>query len=164
MPRTAIISSNLLGCSLTSTIPPDSGQQSVYLLPEIGDTLLNKHAPVFLVEDSQKTYNRIGTPTVRVNESGKEDIYIKTDQATIYTMTQDFETAKGRYTNLIYRVQFPSTPYNLIPFTLGAGDNPGLLVILTLDAQGRPVLVSQTGTCGCYLGMIPTAQAGLPNE
>jgi hypothetical protein len=143
------------GCSLISPVAPEeSRQQGVYLLPAPGDSLLNRHAPIFLVEDNQRNYNRIGTPAVRVSASGHEDIYIDTDRATIYTMTQDFETATGRYTNLIYRVHFPLTP---LPH-LTAGKNVGLLVYVTINSAGEEILITTLHTCGCFLALIPTTK------
>ena len=143
------------GCSLISPIAPEENrQQGVYLLPATGDSLLNRHAPIFLVEDNQRNYNRIGTPAVRVSASGREDIYIDTARATIYTMTQEFETATGRYTNLIYRVHFPLTP---LPH-LTAGKNVGLLIYVTLNSAGEEILITTLHTCGCFLAFIPTTR------
>ena len=144
----------LTGCSLTSPVPPESRQQGVYLLPKTGDTLLNRHAPIFLVEDNQLNYHRIRTPSVRVRPSGQEDIYIDPDRATIYNMTQEFETSTGSYTNLIYRVHFPLTP---LPH-LTAGKNGGLLIYITLNSQDEAILITTLHTCGCFLAFIPTTK------
>ncbi|MCK4839738.1 MAG: hypothetical protein KAS94_13125, partial [Desulfobulbaceae bacterium] len=100
----------------------------------------------------QRHYNRIGTPSVRVSESGKKDIYVDTDRASIYSMTQEFETSTGRYTNLIYRVHFPLTP---LPH-LTAGKNVGLLIYITLNSQNEEILITTLHTCGCFLAFIPT--------
>lgn len=142
------------GCSLISPVGSESRQQGVYLLPETDDSLLNRHTPIFLVEDNQRDYNRIGTPAVRVNASSQEDIYIDTDRATIYTMTQEFTTATGSYTNLIYRIHFPLTP---LPH-LTAGKNVGLLVYITLNSAEEVVMVTTLHTCGCYLAFTPTTK------
>jgi hypothetical protein len=44
----------------------------------------------------------------------------------------------------------------LIPFHLSAGKNVGLIIIVTVDTENRPVLVTTVHTCGCYLAIIPT--------
>ena len=140
------------GCSLISPMTSENKSTDLYLLPESGDTLLTKHAPIFLIEENQKNYNRIGTPTVRTDASGNTDIYIDTSRATIYTMTQDFETSKGRYTNLIYRVHFPQTPLPHIT----AGKNVGLFVYVTLNSEHEAILITTLHTCGCFLAFMPT--------
>ena len=57
---------------------------------------------------------------------------------------------------------FPKFPFSLIPFYLTAGKNVGLLVVLTLDEDDRPLLVTTVSTCGCYVAIIPTSY--LPEE
>ncbi|HKI48519.1 MAG TPA: hypothetical protein VKA69_04280, partial [Desulfobacteria bacterium] len=74
----------------------------------------------------------------------------------MYWMQQEFNTSKSTYTNLIYRIHFPEVPISLLPFYLTAGKNVGLLFIITLDEKSRPVLVTTSGTCGCYAVTIPT--------
>jgi len=82
---------------------------------------------------------------------------VDTDHPTIYYLKRQFATPKGRYTNLIYRVHFPKVPFSLIPFYLTAGNNVGLMVIITLDSAQKPVLVTTVGTCGCYLAIVQTS-------
>lgn len=142
------------GCSLITPMPVKDGETGLYLLPENEANLLNRHAPIFLVDNNQLKYNRIGTPTVKSNPSGKQDIYVDPAQATIYTMTQDFSTSRGRYTNLIYRIHFSKTP---LPH-LTAGDNVGILVYITLNSKNEAVLITTLHTCGCYLAIIPTSR------
>lgn len=91
-----------------------------------------------------------------LGEKGSEAVTINTETPVIYAKTVSFSTAKGTYTNLVYRIHFPETPFSLIPFYLGAGKNVGLLVILTLDAQQQLLLVTTANTCGCYAVSIPT--------
>jgi hypothetical protein len=146
------------GCSLITTLPAESSRQALYVLTESGETVLERYAPLFLIEDNQENYNRIGTPTVSLDESGKHEVLIDTAQSTVYAMTQNFTTARGSYSNLIYRVHFPKTPFP----NLTVGKNVGLLVYVTLNSDGEPVLLTTLHTCGCYLAMIPTA--GLPDE
>lgn len=142
------------GCSTITPAPPESSKQGLYLLTATADTMLEKHAPIFLIEENQNNYNRIGTPAVKDVEPENHDIFIDTGQATIYAMTQDFETSKGKYTNLIYRVHFPKTPFP----HLTAGKNVGLFVYITLNSEQETVLITTLHTCGCFLAFIPTAK------
>ncbi|MCW8893381.1 MAG: hypothetical protein OQK50_06150 [Deltaproteobacteria bacterium] len=116
-------------------------------------SLLAKYAPVFILDEADKNYNRIGTPAVRDNGAGDLEIYIDTLTPTIYSLEQTFKTERGEYTNLIYRVHFERTPFR----HLTGGRNVGLLMIVTLDQKGLPLLITTVHTCGCYLAFIPTS-------
>ncbi len=118
--------------------------------------LQNRFAPVFIVENGDKDYNRIGSPVVSF-EDGKETVGIDPDVATYYLSTRSFTTEKGKYTNLIYRIHFQKIPFSIIPFHLGYGDNVGLLSVVTLNSNNEVVLYSLLHTCGCYLAFIPTS-------
>lgn len=108
-------------------------------------------APVFVAEQAHKSYNRIGTPSAKLTPSGQELVYVDPAEATVYVDQQDFETARGRYRNHLYRVHFEETPSGL-----GQGKNVGLMVIVTVDRQERPLLVTTVHTCGCYAAVVPT--------
>lgn len=125
---------------------------------EAGDSVLHSHAPVFFVEGHHESYNLIGTPVARLADNNREVVYVDPSQATVYAETRDFQTAKGRYQNLIYRVHFEQVP----PGHLGSGRNVGLIVVVTLDQQANPLLYTTALTCGCYLAMVPTSL--LPDE
>jgi hypothetical protein len=43
-----------------------------------------------------------------------------------------------------------------VPFYLTSGKNVGVVVVVTLDGDDRPVLVTSTNTCGCYAAIVPT--------
>jgi len=103
------------------------------------------------------SYNRIGEPSARHDDRGNEQVYIDNGNPIIFFLKNTFTTPKGHYTNLIYRVHFPKVPFRLIPFYLTAGKNVGLIVVITLDSQQRPVLVTTVHTCGCYLVIVPTS-------
>ncbi|MDJ0782593.1 MAG: hypothetical protein QNJ22_11510 [Desulfosarcinaceae bacterium] len=122
-----------------------------------GDEVLWRHAPLFVAHGSEKPYNRIGTPTAGYDNYGRERITIDPDKPTIYTQVRQFTTARGSYTNLIYRIHFAAIPFNLLPFNLTAGRNVGLMVVVTLDAAERPVLFTTVHTCGCYMAFTPTS-------
>jgi hypothetical protein len=118
-------------------------------------SLLEKYAPAFILEDTAKSYNRIGTPAVRDNGdgSGAPDVYIDPFRPTIYSMIQKFEEHGRAYTNLIYRIHFEKIPF----IQLTAGRNVGLIVIITLNQDNQPLLLTTVHTCGCYLAIVPTS-------
>lgn len=116
------------------------------------DSLLSAYAPVFALQNYARPYNRIGTARVKM-ERGKEVAYVDPASPTVYGEKLEFRTPRGKYTNLLYRVHFERVPF---PFVT-AGNNPGLLVFITLDEKARPVLVTCVHSCGCYLAVIPTS-------
>jgi hypothetical protein len=118
--------------------------------------LVRRFAPAFLVHNHGQEYNRIGRPVASLDPAGQEVIRMDTSRPAVYWRVVPFQTSRGRYTNLIYRVHFPATPASLIPFFIGAGDNMGLLVVVTLNQAQQPVLVTALGTCGCYAASLPT--------
>lgn len=143
------------GCAHHQRLPQET-LQAVYAARGDQKSLLVQHAPLFLVHDYRNEYNRIGRPSARYGANGEEDVYVDPRSPVFYFFEQAFTTAKGSYMNLVYRVHFSGTPYRLIPFYLTAGRNVGLMVVITLDARKRPVLVSTVHTCGCYLAITPT--------
>ena len=148
----------ITGCAhhTTTTPPAPHSKPLLIALAATDRPALTAQAPVFLLDNPETKYNRIG----RVVASGSRDnatIAVDTDQPAIYAARRSFATARGLYTNLIYRIHFPELPYSLIPFHLGAGNHVGLLVILTLNADQRVLLVTTANTCGCYAVSIPTA-------
>lgn len=118
--------------------------------------LLRRHSPVFLIDEPEKEYNRIGTP-VAIKKEDEEVVVVDAGRATIYTSLRHFKTPKSSYTNLFYRIHFSEVPSGLIPFYLGAGNNVGLMVVVTLNSNDEPILYTMVHTCGCYLAIIPTS-------
>ncbi|MBW2408037.1 MAG: hypothetical protein JRF17_11750 [Deltaproteobacteria bacterium] len=131
--------------------------KTLYQGQDANNSLILRQTPFFLTHNSASTYNRIGRPSARFDDQGNEQIYVNTEHPVIYYLKRHFTTSKGQYTNLIYRVHFPKVPFSLIPFHLTAGENVGLMVVITLDAVQRPVLVTTVGTCGCYQSIVPTS-------
>ncbi len=118
------------------------------------NSLLGQYAPILASQQPELEYNRIGHAAARLNNKGKEEIYIATDTALLYTQEQAFTSSLGNdYRNLIYRFHFPYVPKS----HLTGGNNGGLFVIITLDQQQRPVLITTVHSCGCYLAIIPTS-------
>jgi hypothetical protein len=149
------IAIGLYGCPHHQKIPPEE-VHTVYIGEGMEDTLLSSHAPAFLSYDYRSSYNRIGRPAARLDDKGRQYIYVDTERPAIYFAERQFSAERGTYTNLIYRVHFPKVPFSLVPFYITSGRNVGVMVIITLDSEQRPVLVSTVGTCGCYLTIVPT--------
>jgi len=145
----------LASCT-TLPVHPPANNFAAYTVKD-DQTILNRYAPVFVVENYKMKYNRIGTPSAEINEDGKEKIYVDPDKATIYAEVRHFKTIKSSYTNLIYRIHFEKIPGGFIPFHLGKGKNIGLIVIITLNSRDEPILYTSVHTCGCYLAFVPTS-------
>lgn len=144
----------LAGCAGRSAVP---GQEQLLAEPNRTAVPLEQRlAPSFLLEGTQNRYNRLGAVEAS-GRRGRATVTVNPDRPVLYVARRPFATERGRYTNLIYRIHFPATPFSLVPFHLAAGDHVGLLVILTLDADQRPLLVTTANTCGCYAITIPTA-------
>ncbi len=130
---------------------------TVYMARGERDDLLARFAPLFLTYNHDAAFNRIGRPSSRFDSEQEETIYVDHRRPAVYAMIQHFSVLERKYTNLIYRIHFPRVPFSLIPFHLTAGKNVGLLVIITMDIQKRPILVTTAGTCGCYAAVVPTS-------
>lgn len=142
-------------CTHSAVVSPER-IQAVYTAEQNQNFPASRFAPAFLVNDYQNSQNKIGTPRVKYNNNREEEIYMDVEKPAMYWMSRKFTTPKGTYTNLIYRIHFPEVPLSLIPFYLTAGKNPGILFVITLDQKNRPVLVTTSGTCGCYAVTVPT--------
>lgn len=134
----------------------DSPGPTLFIPEAVNASQVVRYAPALLVHNPDQEYNRIASPTAKADLNGNVHISMETGQPRIYVETAPFETDSGRYTNFVYRVHFPATPFSLIPFFIGAGSNMGLLVVLTVNDADEPVLVTTVGTCGCYVSVIPT--------
>jgi hypothetical protein len=126
--------------------------------PAVAATL----TPAFLAEKGSEQFNKIGTPAIRAVPGGGRQVLVDPARPAIFYEIQEFRTAKGHYTNLIYRIHFPEVPLDWDMINLTAGRNPGILIIYTLDDRPQPVLITTVHTCGCYLAFLPTA--ALPRE
>ena len=135
----------------------DAPGETVAYLYAGGEALLAAHAPVFLIEHNELEYNRIGSPSARFDEDGEEEIYVDPERATIYHQIEKFETDKGAYTNLIYRIHFEESPFTWRPFNASAGKNVGAMAVVTLDETNHPVLLTTVQSCGCYHAITPTS-------
>jgi len=121
------------------------------------DTVMERYLPGFLIENPGEKHNLIGTPTVGDDGGSVGKLYVSDEISTVYTERRSFDTAKDSYSNLIYRIHFKEIPFSIFPFYLGVGKNVGLIVVVTLNSDGLPVLYTTVHTCGCYLAFIPTS-------
>ena len=141
------------GCALKLPEAPREDLDALYVVQNDSNDILTRNAPIFLVRDHPKSFNRIGAPSAKVIPPDDHEIYIDTENPLYYTLIQEFEIKGKPYTNLIYRIHFPETP---LP-RLTSGKNVGLLVYITLDAKNNILLVTTLHTCGCYLSFIPSS-------
>ena len=143
------------GCAHHYSLPEET-QQWLYRADTPIDGGAMRWAPTFVVYGHQDAYNRIGRPTIRSSSDDHEIVYIDPDHPSIFYMRRSFTTARATYTNEIYRIHFPKVPFNLGPFNLTAGKNVGVMVVVTLNDQNQPILITSVGTCGCYKAFVPT--------
>jgi hypothetical protein len=147
------------GCA-TVPAPVPLGPPAAFVAT--GDGLAARFAPVFVPQRPDLTHNRVGTPFATRAADGAEHVGVDPDRPAVFVRRIPFATARGTYTNLVYRVHFTRVPYAPRFSHVSAGPNVGLLVVVTLDAAERPVLVTTVHTCGCYLAFLPTA--ALPED
>lgn len=145
----------LSACAPVSNQSPQDGSLSYR-----GGSLeepLHQHSPVFIIEKPEHDYNRIATPVPVLNGKDKPTISMDTESATVFAEERVWEGNSGNYTNLIYRIHFSEIPFRLWPLHLGAGKNIGLFVIITINDNNQPLLITTLHTCGCYLSFTPTS-------
>lgn len=147
----------LSACAGLTPAPGDRGGAWLFAAPEVAEPLLARYAPVFIIDEAAKPHNRIGRPAARQLPTGEVRVLVDPDEAVLYAAEQPFRIGRARYLNLVYRLHFQQTPLGLFPFHLEAGNNPGLLLVLTLDQEQRPLLLTTVHTCGCYLAFVPFA-------
>lgn len=151
-------------CARPPTKQPES--PALYLSP-IPPAVAAGHAPAYLIRDPSATFNKIGTPSGLATTGGDPEIFVDPERPTIYFESQEFQTAKGRYTNLIYRIHFQEVPLDWGRVNLTAGRNSGLLFIYTFDETRTLLLVTTVHTCGCFLAFLPTdamPKSGFPAD
>ena len=146
---------SLAACARLPTIAKPGPSPAYIVEPDQG--LFSEHSPVIVIDYPEFSYNRIGTPTAALDAEGKERVYVDPSRPTVYALKFVFETGRGKYTNLFYRFHFERVPFNLLPFNVSAGRNTGLIVVVTLNRMGEPLLYTTVHTCGCYLAIIPTS-------
>lgn len=151
----ATLAAAVIGAPGTGYADAPTEETRAYV-PDPGADSGATYAPIFLSEHAERAYNRIGTPSARLTKRGKEKVFVDTEKPTIYYGTDTFVSGGEEYTNHLYRVHFERSPFSLFPFNAGAGKNVGAFVIVTVDADGRPVFVNTVQSCGCYHAIVPT--------
>jgi len=144
-------------CINTKYLPSNTIGPTIAYLPLDAQSDISQFAPVFLVEENDLLYNRIGTPSAINNESNDLGVYVDPEKPTIYVQELSFNTENASYKNYVYRIHFKEVPFSLFPFHLTSGKNVGLIVIVTINKNNNPVLITTVHTCGCYLSFVPTS-------
>ena len=143
----------LSGCARP---PSNVLPETTLYLPVPAAAVSTTNTPAFLVKDAEKRFNKIGSPSAQPTDDHEPHIYVDPENPAVYFETQKFSTAKGHYTNLVYRIHFPEVPLSWTSINLTAGHNPGILFIYTLDEGDNLLLVTTVHSCGCYLAFFPT--------
>ncbi|MBI2424107.1 MAG: hypothetical protein HYV27_14850 [Candidatus Hydrogenedentes bacterium] len=146
----------ILGTSRASADAATEGQETRAYVVGQEESLLARYAPVFVVDANDLSYNAIGTPKANKNKRGKETVYIDPAEPAVYGGVHTFETSKGTYTNLFYRVHFERSPFTWAPFNASAGHNVGFFTVITLGPGEKPYYVNTVQSCGCYHAVTPT--------
>ena len=121
---------------------------------------LRCYAPVFVVEESQDAYNRIGSPRLTYGWTGGLRVHVDPARPALYAEIREDQVAGVAVQQLVYRVHFEKIPLRFSRYFFEAHRNPGLLFVVTLDAaRGVPLFVTLAHTCGCYTVILPTGDA-----
>ena len=85
---------SLPACAPLTSVPPDVPSR-IYL-PEKKDDLFSRFAPSFVVQNFDKSYNRIGRPSARYidKDNKKEEIFVNPAEPVIFAQKQSFTTEK----------------------------------------------------------------------
>lgn len=108
------------------------------------DVLLAAFAPVVELE-RDAGHNRIGTPVWQ--RPGRPTVNIS--QPRVYGDVAQTRFAGATVTQLQYVFWFSSRPKSN-PLDLLGGRLDGMTLRITLDAEGRPMLLESMHNCGCY--------------
>ncbi len=132
------------------------------------DTLLRCFAPVIVVPQANESYNRIGALVLDRGAFGVLDVRVDSRRPTLYTEVRPDIVGGELVLQLVYRVHHERIPFTFSRRFYEAHQNPGLLVVVTLDAQSfEPRFVTTVHSCGCYAAVLPTAlvpAAALPPD
>ena len=117
-------------------------------------SLLAQYAPVFEVETPNGTSNnadRFGALHFTAEDTPSVDI----DNPVVYQRVA-FTRYRGQtLTQLVYGIWFPERPASQM-IDLLAGHLDGVIIRITLDQRGIPLLVDSIHACGCYHLFFPT--------
>jgi hypothetical protein len=153
-----------------------SGETAVYFPPSCpeprdgasDEVLLRCFAPVVVAAGVEESYNRIGSLVLEQSAFGGLSVHVDPDLPTLYTEVRPDIVGGEMVLQLVYRMHFERIPLRLSRFFFEAHRNPGLLVVVTLDARSaKPLFVTVAHTCGCYAAVLPTEnvpRAALPPD
>lgn len=118
-------------------------------------TLLRCYAPIFVLGQGERSYNRIGTPEILL-ESGREKVRVDPDVPAVFTEVRRDRIGEKDVLQLLYRVHFTRLAFKPSVF-YEMHKNVGVLAIVTLqEPQRTPILLTTVYTCGCYRVLLPT--------
>jgi len=129
------------------------------VVPETGwqtgnEKLLHSFAPVFVVAEGARSFNRIGTPSIRLND-GKEHVFVDPDRHAVFAANRGDRIGGENVLHLLYRIHFTKLAFKPSVF-YEMHRNAGLLAIVTLSEKHLPLLLTTVYTCGCYYALLPT--------
>ena len=130
------------------------------------EVLLRCFAPVVVAAGVEESYNRIGALVLERGVLGGLSVRVDPDRPTLYTEVRPDIVGGEMVLQLVYRMHFEKIPFRFSSHFYEAHRNPGLLVVVTLDARSStPLFVTLVHTCGCYAAVLPTGhvpRAALP--
>jgi len=139
---------------------PDAGLPTLIMAgsepsPQRLEALFRRHAPVFEIDTTgpddgtgQPAWGKAGVPFV---DTGVPVMFVRSTRTRF----------DGKVLpQLVYSVWFPARSKEG-PFDLLGGRLDGITVRVTLDQQGRPLLVDTMHNCGCYHQFFPTPRLRL---
>lgn len=130
------------------------------LTPAQAQRLLAQHAPVIEVEE-RGPFDRFGRP-LWPGADGAPGPRVDTTQGVVYTRIAHTRFEERWLLQLVYTLWFPERPARS-SWDLLAGALDGVVVRLTLDESGRPLLMDTIHACGCY-HMFFASAALVPRE
>lgn len=121
--------------------------------PQEAQRLLAWHTPVFEIEE-QGGSDRFGVPAW----AGRDAVapHVDTTRPVVYTRLAHTRLAGRWRLQLVYTLWFPERPARS-SLDLLAGTLDGVIVRLTLDDDGAPLLMDTIHACGCYHLFFPSA-------
>jgi len=147
-PDLADDASNNIGVKFASSL------RNMLDIPQLSEadwtTLLHRYAPVFEIETAGE-FDRIGQ--LQFNPQGQLGVNVATP---VSYQRIGFTRINGRtHVQVTYGVWFSERPPQG-RFDLLAGSLDGVMVRITLDHDGAPLLVDSIHACGCYHLFFPT--------
>jgi len=120
-------------------------------------SLLACRAPTLRIVDAEHRYNRIGTPMLYPGLLFGVKARVDPEVPAAFVERREDRIAGRPVIQLVYRVHFEKIPLRFSRYFFEAHRNPGLIVMLTSDAEtGELLFASTVHTCGCYLAIVPT--------